>query len=98
MIFETTHDKRDGLRELQSAVEMARGTDVEAKRDRRFAVTARNIRLVADTLDKGDDGVWVDVAMLDVAGEEVLSSLIAAWIGHRLRLSLALSSPQEDVA
>ena len=48
MTFETIHVERDGLRDLQLAVEMARGTDVEAKRDRRFAVAARNIRVVAD--------------------------------------------------
>jgi len=30
--------ERDGLRDLQLAVEMARGTDVEAKLDRRLAV------------------------------------------------------------
>jgi hypothetical protein len=50
----------------------------EANRDRRFAVAARNIRLVADTLDQVDGGVWVDVAMLDVARKDVLLSLIAA--------------------
>jgi len=45
----------------------------------------RNNRLIADRLDQVDDGVWVDVAMLDVASEGVLSSLIAARIGDRLR-------------
>ena len=78
MTVETIHVERDGLRDLLLAVEMARGPDVEAKRDRRFAVAARNIRLVADTLDQVDDGVWVDVAMLDVARKDVLLSLIAA--------------------
>ena len=70
--------ERDGLQDLLLAVAMTRVTDAEAKRDRRFAVAARNIRLVADTLDQVGDAVWVDVAMLDVASEDMLSSLIAA--------------------
>ena len=57
---------------------MTCGTDVEAKGDRRFAVAARNIRVFAHTLDQVDDRVWLDVAMSDLASEEVLSSLIAA--------------------
>ena len=40
--------ERDGLRDLLLAVAMTRVNVAAAKRDRRFAVAARNIRLVAD--------------------------------------------------
>jgi hypothetical protein len=80
--------ERDRLQDLLLAVAMTRVNDAEPKRDRRFAVAARNIRLIGDTLDQVDDAVWVDVAMLDVASEDALSSLIAARL-----LSIAFDLP-----
>jgi hypothetical protein len=68
-LAKTISVERDGLLDILETVAVARETDAEAARDRRYVEAARNIRLIASTLHEVDDAVMLDVARARPCGQ-----------------------------